>query len=277
MSSEDQDLFGTMIRIENKDIFVDLRRNNNGTYLKLSERTGKMRKTVLIPASGIKKLQGVLEDVLKIVNNKSKSTPSASAGSAPSGSSTTVYVSDLNWDTTEEGLAAHFGTVAHVVKAVIMRKPRRGKMISKGTGLVEFESASDASDAIEKLNDTELDGRKIQCREDRKGAADSGASQDEDSASAPVDKKNRGDRVPVPTVVYVNNLSWETTTESLSSYFGRAGNVKSAEVKKTKNGRSLGRGIVTFVDAASAASAVANLNNTDLDGRSIIVREFFEN
>lgn len=57
-------------RIENKDIFVDLRRNNNGTYLKLSERTGKMRKTVLIPASGIKKLQGVLEDVLKVVNNK---------------------------------------------------------------------------------------------------------------------------------------------------------------------------------------------------------------
>lgn len=38
--------------------------------MKLSERTGKMRKTVLIPASGIKKLQGVLEDVSKIVNNK---------------------------------------------------------------------------------------------------------------------------------------------------------------------------------------------------------------
>lgn len=206
----------------------------------------------------------------------SKATTVASTGSTPSGSSTTVYVSDLNWDTTEEGLASHFGGVAHVVKAVIMRKPRRGKMISKGTGLVEFASASDATAAIEKLNGTELDGRKIQCREDRKGVAESGTSHEESSPAVTTEKKNR-DRVPVPTVVYVNNLSWDTTTESLTSYFGRAGNVESAEVKVTKNGRSLGRGIVTFVDAASAASAVANLNNTELDGRSIIVREFFEN
>jgi nucleolin len=204
-----------------------------------------------------------------------KSKGAVGSGAAQSdGSSTSVYVSDLNWDTTEEGLAAHFGTVAHVVKAVILRKPRRGKMISKGIGLVEFGSASDAAAAIEKLNGTELDGRNIQCREDRKGTIAVSNSSAEDSSDSPTEKKSR---VPVPTVVYVNNLSWNTTNETLSSYFGRAGNVKSAEVKKTKNGRSLGRGIVTFVEAAAAASAVANLNNTELDGRSIIVREFFEN
>ncbi len=182
----------------------------------------------------------------------------------------------MNWETSEESLAAHIETAAHVVKAVIMRKPRRGKMVSKGTGLVEFASANDAIIAVQKLNATELDGRKIQCREDRKGVSTETTSTAVD-VDTPVDKKNRGDRVPVPAVVYVNNLSWETTSESLSSYFGRAGNVKSAEVKKTKNGRSLGRGIVTFVEAAAAASAVLNLNNTELDGRSIIVREYFEN
>lgn len=55
-------------RIENKDIFVDLRRNASGTYLKLSERKGTLRKTVLIPASGIARLQTVLDEVAAIAD-----------------------------------------------------------------------------------------------------------------------------------------------------------------------------------------------------------------
>lgn len=53
-------------RIENKDLFVDLRRNANGVYLKLSERKGTVRNTVLIPASGILRLKNVLEEALQI-------------------------------------------------------------------------------------------------------------------------------------------------------------------------------------------------------------------
>lgn len=53
-------------RIENKDLFVDLRRNTNGVYLKLSERKGTVRNTVLIPASGILRLKNVLEEALQI-------------------------------------------------------------------------------------------------------------------------------------------------------------------------------------------------------------------
>lgn len=52
--------------MENKDIFVDLKKNSNGTYLKLSERNGKSRKTILIPASGIGRLKAVLEEVMNI-------------------------------------------------------------------------------------------------------------------------------------------------------------------------------------------------------------------
>ena len=53
-------------RIENKDLFVDLRRNENGVYLKLSERKGTVRNTVLITASGILRLKNVLEEALQI-------------------------------------------------------------------------------------------------------------------------------------------------------------------------------------------------------------------
>lgn len=66
MSAGDQDLFGTMIKVENKDIFVDLKKNSNGVYLKLSERNGKSRNTVLIPSSGIARLKAVLDEIMTI-------------------------------------------------------------------------------------------------------------------------------------------------------------------------------------------------------------------
>lgn len=50
--------------MENKDIFVDLKKNKNGFYLKISERrNGSERNTVLIPSSGIQKLRSVLDEV----------------------------------------------------------------------------------------------------------------------------------------------------------------------------------------------------------------------
>jgi hypothetical protein len=49
--------------VENKDVFVDLKKNGNGVYLKLSERNGKVKNTILIPASGIIRLKNILEEV----------------------------------------------------------------------------------------------------------------------------------------------------------------------------------------------------------------------
>lgn len=59
-------------RIENKDIFVDLCRNENGAYIKLSERSEKMRNMVLFPVSGLKKLQAVLDEVVAVVQSSEK-------------------------------------------------------------------------------------------------------------------------------------------------------------------------------------------------------------
>lgn len=58
--------------MENKDIFVDLKKNNNGVYLKLSERNGKSRNTVLIPSSGIARLKSVLDEILTLSASNNK-------------------------------------------------------------------------------------------------------------------------------------------------------------------------------------------------------------
>lgn len=163
------DLYGTMIRVENKDIFIDLKQNSSGVYLKLSERNGKNRNTVLIPASGIGRLLSVLDEVSQInVKNTRVSTERKNriAGD-PEVVYRSVYTSGLAWSTEEDALIAHFSQAGPVKNAVVLRKNRRGKSSSMGCGVVEFESAADAQNAVNLLNESTLDGRVIKCREDR--------------------------------------------------------------------------------------------------------------
>ncbi|EOD33464.1 RNA binding protein-like protein, partial [Emiliania huxleyi CCMP1516] len=72
--------------------------------------------------------------------------------------------------------------------------------------------------------------------------------------------------------VYVGNLSWHTSWQSLKDHFRQAGEVVHADVMQ-HDGRSKGCGIVAFATAQEAANAIATLGETELDGRTIFVRE----
>ena len=70
-----------------------------------------------------------------------------------------LFVGSLSWDTTDESLKAFFATVGEVVEAKVITDKFSGK--SKGFGFVTMTSEEEATAAVEKLNDTELDGRSI--------------------------------------------------------------------------------------------------------------------
>ena len=72
--------------------------------------------------------------------------------------------------------------------------------------------------------------------------------------------------------LFVGGLAWATRDESLRDHFAQCGEVTDAKViMERETGRSRGFGFVTFADAESAAKAREELNNSDLDGRSIRV------
>lgn len=74
--------------------------------------------------------------------------------------------------------------------------------------------------------------------------------------------------------IYVGNLSWTMTDEDLSSLFTQYGSVTSAKILKDKmNGRSKGFGFVEMEDDEAARTAIANLNETEVQGRKLIVNE----
>jgi RNA recognition motif-containing protein len=74
--------------------------------------------------------------------------------------------------------------------------------------------------------------------------------------------------------LYVGNLSYGTTDESLNAAFAQIGAVESASVLKDKmTGRSRGFGFVTMTNDDEAAKAIDALNGTELDGRKLTVNE----
>ncbi len=72
--------------------------------------------------------------------------------------------------------------------------------------------------------------------------------------------------------LFVGSLSWDTNDEALRNAFSVHGEISEAVVITDRDtGRSRGFGFVTFDDDEAADKAVAALNGTELDGRTIRV------
>ncbi len=74
--------------------------------------------------------------------------------------------------------------------------------------------------------------------------------------------------------IYIGNLAWATTNESMKSAFAQFGEIASATVMMDKmTGRSRGFGFVEMTNDAEADNAIAKMNGMNLDGRDIVVNE----
>ena len=74
--------------------------------------------------------------------------------------------------------------------------------------------------------------------------------------------------------LFVGGLPWATTSDDLKQLFSQHGTVTSATVITDKmTGRSRGFGFVEFESDDQASAAEQALNNTDYNGRTLIVKE----
>ena len=74
--------------------------------------------------------------------------------------------------------------------------------------------------------------------------------------------------------LYVGNLSYSVTSESLESLFAEYGQVKSAQVIQDRDtGRSKGFGFVEMPNSHEAQAAIEGLQGKSLGGRTLTVNE----
>lgn len=161
---------------------------------------------------------------------------------------------------------------------------------SKGCGIVEFTEVEGAKDAIEKLTDTELKGRKIFVREDREdgkrgggGGGDGGERAPRPSRGASSgggdghehgtrDSEEEGSAPKPGSQLFIGNLSWETGWQDLKDHFRTIGEVERADVAVGRDGRKKGFGFIRYSTAEDAQKAIKELNGVEFMGRPIEVR-----
>jgi RNA recognition motif-containing protein len=74
--------------------------------------------------------------------------------------------------------------------------------------------------------------------------------------------------------LFVAKLSFRTREDQLRQLFEQFGQVSSAKIIFDKaTGRSKGYGFVEMADDSAGRQAIAQLNETEFDGRTIVVKE----
>jgi len=74
--------------------------------------------------------------------------------------------------------------------------------------------------------------------------------------------------------IYVGNLSWGLKDQDLANLFAPFGEVSSAKIVTDKfTQRSKGFGFVEMANDEEAQAAIAQLNGTEVEGRSLVVNE----
>lgn len=180
-----------------------------------------------------------------------------------------MYVGNLAYSVNWQDLKDHMRQAGEVEHADVMME---GRGRSKGCGLVTYATAEGAANAIEQLHDSELNGRKIFVREDRESGQ---------GGPRPPKRSNYGSRPSNSTFagaaagprVYVGNLAWSVKWQDLKDHMKAAGNVVHADVMEESSGRSRGYGLVEYETQDEAQVAIDTLNNSELQGRPIFVRE----
>ncbi len=76
-----------------------------------------------------------------------------------------IYVGNLSYDMSEEGLRKAFEAFGEVTSTSIIKDQYTGQ--SKGFGFVEMSDHSKATEAIEKLNGADMEGRNLKVNEAR--------------------------------------------------------------------------------------------------------------
>ncbi|XP_070687973.1 nucleolin [Pempheris klunzingeri] len=156
----------------------------------------------------------------------------------------TLVVNNLAFSATEEVLQSTFE------KAVSIRIPQRDGR-PKGFAFVEFESTDDAKDALENLNNTDIEGRSIRLEySQNSGGRDGG----------------RGNSGPTKTL-FVKGLSEDTTDQTLKDAFEGAAAARIVTDRDT--GSSKGFGFVDFDSEEDCKAAKEAMDDGEIDGSKV--------
>lgn len=213
--------------------------------------SGKKRATEKPAVSAAKKpkVEKQSESRMEVDEEKQKATADMRAGSDFMDQVGTVLVTNIAFDAKEERLCDVF-SVAGVVDRVriVLGKDNH---LKTGRAFVDFQDPEAAGVAIDKLNGSDLDGRRIGVVQSR----------------VPVKAKIVIPEQKEPRTVFIVNLPFATTADELKTLFGTFGTIQGVRFAARKKGIAF----VEFDTEEQAKSAVEALHGFEFNGRNLRV------
>ncbi|XP_074306891.1 small ribosomal subunit protein cS22 [Silene latifolia] len=197
------------------------------------------------------------------VATEETTTTTTTSSSSNDESAKRVYIGNIPRNVNNDELRRIVEEHGAVEKAEVMYDKWSGR--SRRFAFATMKTVEDANAVVEKLNDTEIGGRKIKVNITEKplGGVNISAIQGEDTQF-----------VDSPHKVYVGNLAKTVTTEMLKEFFSGKGTVLSAKVQRTPGtSKSSGFGFVCFSSEEEVEAAITALNNAALEGQKIRVNK----
>ncbi|CAG8679703.1 10509_t:CDS:2, partial [Racocetra persica] len=177
----------------------------------------------------------------------------------------TLFVKNINFDTTEEELKKLFKNTPGMKSAKIKMKndPKNpGKTLSMGFGFVEYDNMKNAKNALKSMQGYVLDGHTLQLKFSNRGLDTVQRKRKEDEM---MKKKQES------TKIIIKNVAFETTKKELKELFGTYGQIKTLRLPKKFDGTSRGFAFVEFLTKRDARNVMEQLQNTHLLGRHLIL------
>ncbi|PWA79899.1 RNA-binding (RRM/RBD/RNP motifs) family protein [Artemisia annua] len=174
-----------------------------------------------------------------------------------------LYVGNIPRTTNNDELQKVFEEHGSIEKVEVMYDKWSGR--SRRFGFVTMKTVDDANAAIEKLNGTEIGGRKIKVNVTEKPL---------NGVTTTLAQSEETPFVDSPYKLYVGNLAKTVTSDSLKSFFADKGNVLGAKVSRVPGtSKSSGFGFVSFSSEEEVEAAISSFNNAVLEGQKIRVNK----
>jgi multiple RNA-binding domain-containing protein 1 len=184
----------------------------------------------------------------------------------------TLFVKNLNFETSEEALRQHFESVGvGAVHSVTISRKRDakvpGQLLSMGYGFVQFRTTAAADKALKTMQHKSLDGHCLELkRSNRASLATDAATARKTTAAANLEQK--GDT----TKMVVRNVPFEASEREVRELFSAFGTLKSVRLPKKVTGSHRGFAFVEFGTKAEAKACFDALcQSTHLYGRRLVL------
>ncbi|KAM6931091.1 putative RNA-binding protein 19 [Xenentodon cancila] len=177
----------------------------------------------------------------------------------------TLFIKNLNFNTTEERLQETFTKCGKVKSCTISKKKdKSGKLLSMGYGFVQYQSAEAAQKALRQLQHCTVDDHQLELKISERATRTAEVSR----------KKKQAEKKQTGSKILVRNVPFQASAKEIRELFCTFGELKTVRLPKKAAGTGKHRGFcfIDFITKQDAKKAFAALcHSTHLYGRRLVL------